>query len=217
MKTCDRVIQSPGSVVSARVRRYARTSSTLSMSGTGCSNSYIDAFGACTWESISPGSTVLPPRSTCSVSEPASLTTSAFVPVAAMRPSRIAMAWTIRNCGSTVTILPLWKMWLGGGSPWQPAVTTTASNRGSKWRFIGSSSGSTSLTDVVAVPARHHLCRSQAMEGASVNIGVGRTSARMDSAAHLPHHCRCTPCSRRARLLLSSRRAIRTNLSVTGT
>ena len=57
---------------SARSRRYASTSSMVSMSGTGCSNSYIDALGACTWESISPGSTVLPPRSICSVLEPAS-------------------------------------------------------------------------------------------------------------------------------------------------
>ena len=38
----------------------------LSMSGTGCSNSYMDAAGAWTCESINPGSTVLPPRSTCS-------------------------------------------------------------------------------------------------------------------------------------------------------
>ena len=57
------------------------------MSGTGCSNSYIDALGAWTWESISPGSTVLPPRSTCWVSVPASFWMSAFVPVAVMRPS----------------------------------------------------------------------------------------------------------------------------------
>ena len=115
MKTCDSVIQRPGSAAAARARMYASTSSTLSISGTGCSNSYIDAAGACTWESIKPGSTVLPPRSTRSVPEPASLAMSAFVPVATMRPSRIAMASTVRNCGSTVTILPLWKMWLGGG------------------------------------------------------------------------------------------------------
>ena len=79
----------------------------FSMSGTGCSNSYIDALGAWTWESISPGSTVLPPRLTCCVSDPASFRISAFVPVAAMRRPRIAMASTVRNCGSTVTILPV--------------------------------------------------------------------------------------------------------------
>ena len=45
----------------------------VSISGTGCSNSYIDAPGACTWESIRPGSTVLPPRSTRSVPEPGQL------------------------------------------------------------------------------------------------------------------------------------------------
>ena len=45
---------------------------------------------------------------------PASFRMSAFVPVATMRPSRIAMASTMWNCGSTVTILPLWKTWLGG-------------------------------------------------------------------------------------------------------
>jgi hypothetical protein len=77
------------------------------MCGTGCSNSYIDAAGACTWESIRPGRTVLPPRSTRSVDGPASFPMSAFVPTAAMRPSRIAIASTIRNCGSTVTIRPL--------------------------------------------------------------------------------------------------------------
>ena len=38
MKTWDRVIQRPGSVVLARSRRYARTSPMFSMSGTGCSN-----------------------------------------------------------------------------------------------------------------------------------------------------------------------------------
>ena len=129
MKTCDSVIQRPGSVAAARARMYARTSSTLSMSGTGAPNSYIDALGACTWESISPGSTVLPPRSTCSVAEPASFTISAFVPTATMRPSRIAMAFTMRNCGSTVTILPVWKMWLGGGSRWQPAAAITSDRK----------------------------------------------------------------------------------------
>ena len=118
MNTWDRVIQRPGSVFSARARKYARTSSTLSMSGTRCSNSYIDALGACTWESINPGSTVLPARLICCVPEPASFTMSAFAPTATMRPSRIAMASTMRNCGSTVTILPVWKMWLGGGSRW---------------------------------------------------------------------------------------------------
>jgi hypothetical protein len=67
----------------------------LSMSGTGCSNSYIDAAGAWTCESINPGNTVLPPRSILSVVEPASFKTSLLVPVARIRPSRIAMASTM--------------------------------------------------------------------------------------------------------------------------
>ena len=93
--------------------------------------------GGCTCESISPGSTVLPPRWTCCVSGPASFTISAFMPTATMRPSRIAMASTVRNCGSTVTIFPVWKMWLGGGSRCQPAARTNGTRTWIRWRFIG--------------------------------------------------------------------------------
>ena len=72
MNTCESVIHSPGLAAAARPRMYFSTSATVSMSGTGRSNSYIAAAAACTWESISPGSTVLPSKSTRSVRGPAS-------------------------------------------------------------------------------------------------------------------------------------------------
>ena len=51
-------------------------------------------------------------------------------------PSRTAIAWTIRNCGSTVTILPLWKMWVGGGSRPQAAARTRARSTCTSRRFM---------------------------------------------------------------------------------
>src|ERR1700722_2429892 len=58
---------------------------------------------------MSPGITVLPPRSTTSARGPAFARISALDPVAVMRPSRIATAATIENRSSTVTIFPFTK------------------------------------------------------------------------------------------------------------
>ena len=65
---------------------------------------------ACMCESIRPGITVRPSRSITRVCGPASLRTSAVVPVAAMRPSRMASAWRTDACESTVRILPLMRI-----------------------------------------------------------------------------------------------------------
>ena len=69
---------------------------------------------------------------------PASFAISAFAPTATTRPSRTAIASTVRNAGSTVTIRPVWKMWLGAGAGWKPAVASSNSTIGIT-RIIGGS------------------------------------------------------------------------------
>ena len=119
MKTCDRVIQRPGSVVLARSRKYARTS----LDALHVRDRLLELVHRRA-RRMDVG--IDQPRQHRPAAEidllrvrrrPASAM-SAFVPVATMRRPRIAMASTVRNCGSTVTILPVWKMWLGGGSRW---------------------------------------------------------------------------------------------------
>src|SRR4051812_20364800 len=60
----------------------------------------------CVCESIRPGKTILPPRSTTRVFAPRDLRTSSSVPTAIRRPSLTARAWRIEKSRSTVTTLP---------------------------------------------------------------------------------------------------------------
>src|SRR5262245_52315539 len=66
----------------------------------------MQALVGWTCESIRPGSTVLPARSSNFVRGPRVWRTSRLVPTRRMRPSLIARASRIENFGSTVTILP---------------------------------------------------------------------------------------------------------------
>src|SRR5580693_7346338 len=59
------------------------------------------------WLSISPGITVLPPRSTTRASGAARARTAASSPTAVIHSPSIATAWRTENCSSTVTIFPL--------------------------------------------------------------------------------------------------------------
>src|SRR5262245_29213296 len=83
------------------------------------------------WLSIRPGMTVRPLRSMARVCGPLSLPMSAAVPVATMRPERMASACVIVKRSSTVTILPLMRMVSAGCafaalSPASRAMATVA-------------------------------------------------------------------------------------------
>ena len=107
MNTCDSVIQCPGWIFCARSRIYASTSATLRMSEPAARTGHIEAAGAWTRKPIRPGNTVLLWRSIRLRARGGQLQTSSLVPTDTIRPSRTAMASTVRNRGSTVTIVPL--------------------------------------------------------------------------------------------------------------
>jgi len=58
------------------------------------------------WESMSPGITVLPPRSMTSVASPTKLLISSFVPTAKIFSNLTATASAMDSPSSTVTIFP---------------------------------------------------------------------------------------------------------------
>ena len=117
MKTCDVWIHCPAGTIFVRARMYARTSAIVSMSGTSWSYSNIAAAGACTWESMSPGNTSLPPRSWARVvPSRASRRISVEEPTATIFPPRTAKASRTVKPASTVTTLPLRKTASGGAS-----------------------------------------------------------------------------------------------------
>src|SRR5438045_1186498 len=76
----------------------------LSISGRGWSNSVMQASVAWTCESIRPGSTVLPCRSTTWVPWPRVLRMSSFVPTRTTRPPCTARAWWLENSFSTESL-----------------------------------------------------------------------------------------------------------------
>src|SRR5437764_385266 len=114
MKTCFTSTHLPSPSVCARAFTYASTSPIVCMSGMAWSNSTIAAAEGWTWESISPGRTVLPPRSSRAVFSPFVASTSASLPAATTLPPSTAIAWWTENAGSAVMILPWWTIRSGG-------------------------------------------------------------------------------------------------------
>src|SRR5437660_1479741 len=64
------------------------------------------AASGCTCESIRPGNTIFPCRSTIAVIGPFNCRTESLSPTAVMRSLVTAMAWCTENRASAVTILP---------------------------------------------------------------------------------------------------------------
>jgi hypothetical protein len=102
------MIQSPGcseAAFAASRRSASARESTPSKRTCVCQRS--TARVKCMWLSMSPGITVAPATSKTRVAGPTRRAISALVPLATMRPSSMASAWTMRKSASTVRILPL--------------------------------------------------------------------------------------------------------------